>query len=73
MFGERLGKVGVKRGQDGREAFPGTTNSSIDQQHRTTFRGLKHSRSSINQPFLGHRVFGEHFVEISDGGGLVAV
>ena len=37
MFGEGLGKVGVHREQDGKEAFPGTTDSSIDQQHHTTF------------------------------------
>ncbi|CAM9529130.1 unnamed protein product, partial [Laminaria digitata] len=44
MLGEGLEKVELQRKQGGR--FPGTTNSSIDQQHRTTFYALKQARSS---------------------------
>ena len=73
MFGERLGKVGVKRGQNGREAFPGTTNSSIDQQHRTTFCALKHASSSYKSAIFRTPCFWNISFEISDGGGLVAV
>ena len=41
-----LGRGWVQGEQDGIEAFPGTTDSSIDQQHRTTFCAWKHARSS---------------------------
>ena len=38
--------------RDGRDSLLGTTDSSVDQEHRTTFCALKHVRVAvINQPF----------------------
>ena len=37
--------------RDGRDSLIGTTDSSVDQQHRTTFCALKHARSS-NKPAI---------------------
>ena len=52
MLGEGLAKVEPQRKQDGRDAFPGTIHSSIDQQHRTTFYALEDARSSYNPAIL---------------------
>lgn len=38
--------VEFQRKRDGREGFPGTTHSSKDQQHRTTFKTLEDTRGS---------------------------
>ena len=39
----------LQRERDGRDSLLGTTDSSVDQQHRTTFWALKHACSS-NKP-----------------------
>ena len=39
-------RAGSQRERDGGDAFANTTESSIRQQHRTTFCALKHTRSS---------------------------
>ena len=39
-------KVRLQRERDGRASLQGTTDSSVNQQHRTTICGLKHARSS---------------------------
>ena len=41
----------LQRERDGRDSLIGTTDSSVDQQHRTTFCALKHARSS-NKPAI---------------------
>ena len=42
-MGERLEqKVELQRKQGGRKAFPCTTHSSVDHQHRKTFCALKY-------------------------------
>ena len=47
MWEERLEEVEeIQRGRDGRDSLLPTTNSSVDQQHRTAFCVLKHVRSS---------------------------
>ena len=74
MFGEGLDDLGVQREQDGREAFPGMTNSSIDQQHRTTFCALKHARSSHKPAiFMDSGFLVDTSLEMLEGGGSVAV
>ena len=39
-------EVRLQRERDGRGSLLSTTDSSVDQQHRTTFCELKHARSS---------------------------
>ena len=52
MWGEGLEEVEkLQRERDGRDSLIGTTDSSVDQQHRTTFCALKHARSS-NKPAI---------------------
>ena len=64
-----MGKVVVQRGQDGKEAFPGTTNSCIDQQHRATFCALKHARSSYKTTiFMESGFLVDSSLEILEGG-----
>ena len=71
MLGEKLGKkVGVQTEQDGREAFLSTTNSSINQQHPTTFCALKPTRSSYKLAIFMDSGFLVHIsLEMLDGGG----
>ena len=69
MFGEKLGKVGEQREQDGKEAFPGTTHSSIDQLHRTTFCAMKHTRSSYKLTiFMDSGFLVDTSLEMLEGG-----
>ena len=71
MFGEGLEKVELQREQGGREAFPGTTNRGIDQQHRTTFYALKYARSSYKPAiFMDSGFLVDTSLEMLDGGGL---
>ena len=52
VWGEGLEEVEkLQRERDGRDSLIGTTDSSVDQQHRTTFCALKHARSS-NKPAI---------------------
>ena len=47
LTGEGFEKtVALQSKQEGRQPFPGTAHSSIDQQHRTIFCALKDARSS---------------------------
>ena len=47
MWGEGLENVEkLQRERGGSDSLLGTTDSSVDQQHRTTFYALKHARSS---------------------------
>ena len=74
MFGVGLGMVGVQREQYGKEAFPGTTNSSMSQQHRTTFCALKDARSSYKPAiFMDSGFLVDTSSEMLEGGGSVAV
>ena len=69
MFGEGLGKLGVQKEQDGKEPFPGTTDT-IDQQHRTTFCALKHARSSYKPTiFMDSGFLVDTSLEMLEGGG----
>ena len=52
MFGLGLEKVEPQRKQDGRQSFPGTIHSSMDQQHRTTFYALKDACGSYKPAIL---------------------
>ena len=69
MFGEGLEKVELQREQGGREAFPGTTNRGIDQQHRTTFYALKYARSSYKPAiFMDSGFLVDTSLEMLEGG-----
>lgn len=68
MFGEVLGKVGVQRKQDGREAFPGATNSCMEQQHRSTFCASNHAHSSYKPAIFIDNGFFTHTPSAVPGG-----
>ena len=46
VLGEGVRRAGSQREQNGGDAFPDTTDTSIRQQYRTAFCALKHTRSS---------------------------
>ena len=72
MFGERLGKVySGTEGARQQGGFPWytTNNSSIDQQHRTTFCALKLAGSSYKPTIFMDSGFLDHIsLEILEGG-----
>ena len=68
----------LQRERDGRGSLLGTTDSSVDQQHRTTFCALEHARSSykpaifMDSGFLVHAscgVLGKEDWTLAAGGG----
>ena len=66
----------LQRKQDGSEYFPVIAQSSMDQQHRTTFCVLEGARSSYKPAICmdsGQRVFGRGCVGNAWRGGSVAV
>ena len=68
MSGQGLEKVELQRKQDGREAFPGTTHSSMDRQRRATFYALKYARSRYKPDILMDSGFLVHtYAEILGG------
>ena len=78
--GPKTRKRRTNRKQDGKESFPGTTHSSMDQQHRTTFSALKDARSSyktaifMDSGFLvdtSSDVLGGEDLALAGGGGWV--
>ena len=53
VWGDGLEEVEkLQRGRDGRDSPLGTIDSSVDQQHRTTFCALKDARSRNKQASL---------------------
>ena len=65
MWGEGLEDVEeLQRDQEGGDAFLGAADSSVDQQHRTTFSALKHARSSYKPAIL---MDSEFLVDSSSG------
>ena len=61
--------MGLHREKDGKETFPGTTKTSIDQQHRTTFCALKHARSSYKPTiFMDSGFLVDTYAEVLGGG-----
>ena len=53
VWGEGLEEVKEPQEErDGRDSLISTTDSSVDQQHRTTFCALKHARSSYKPTIL---------------------
>ena len=81
MYGEWWEEVGkLQRERDGRDSVIGTTDSSVDQQHRTTFRALKRSRSSPTPAismdswllvYTASGVYGREAWALAFGGGRV--
>ena len=58
---EEVAELRVEREENRRDSLLGTTESSVDQQRRTTFCASKHVRSSYKPShfdFDGQRVFG---------------
>ena len=52
VCGEGAKRAGSQREQDGGDSFPDTTDSSVEQQYRTVFCALKHTRSSYKPAVL---------------------
>ena len=68
IAGEGVERVEFQRKRDGKEDFPGTTHSSKDQQHRTTFYAVKDVRSSYKPAlFMDSRFLVDTFWEVSGG------